>query len=164
MIRAAVVTVSTRSFQGEREDTSGPLLCKLLKAIGIEIMVQQIIPDEQERIATLLVELVHRGDIDLIITTGGTGPSPSDVTPEATKSVIHKEMPGLVELIRSDGYRRTPFAVLSRAVAGIRNHTLIINLPGNPRAVREAMEVLSPILPSAIALVKGERPTDGICD
>lgn len=161
-IRAAVITVSDRTARGEREDVSGPLLCELLRKIGVQMITQHVVPDEPEEIAGLLRRLCD-GQVDLVVTTGGTGPAPRDVTPEATRDVIEREMPGLAELLRWDGYRRTPFAVLSRAVAGIRDRSLIVNLPGNPNAVREGMEVLAPLLPAAIALIKDEEPTDGIC-
>ncbi len=161
-IRTAVVTVSDRASRGEREDTSGALLVELLKCMGAQVLTLQIVPDEREQIAHLLLRLCDNG-LDLVMTTGGTGPAPRDVTPEATREVIEREMPGLAELLRWDGYRRTPFSVLSRAVAGIRGGTLIVNLPGSPKAVREGMEVLTPLLPAAIALIKNEEPPDGIC-
>ncbi len=161
-IRAAVVTVSDRSARGEREDTSGPLLRDLLTQMGAHVIASHIVPDERDEIAARLMRLCDDG-ADLVVTTGGTGPAPRDVTPEATRVVIEREMPGLAELLRWDGYGRTPFAVLSRAVAGIRGRTLIVNLPGSPNAVREGMEVLVPLLPAAIALIKNEEPQDGTC-
>ncbi len=161
-IRAAVVTVSDRASRGEREDASGPLLCELLRQMGVQMIAQHVVPDERDEIAALLTRLCDDG-ADLVMTTGGTGPAPRDLTPEATRDVIEREMPGLAELLRWDGYRRTQFAVLSRAVAGIRGRALIVNLPGNPNAVREGMEVLAPLLPAAIALIKNQEPTDGIC-
>lgn len=163
MIRAAIVTVSDRSFRGEREDASGPVLRELLAGIGMEVSIYRVIPDEQTQITALLAELSDGRGVDLIVTTGGTGPAPRDVTPEVTRTVIEREMPGLTELLRWDGYQRTPFAVLSRGVSGIRGRTLIVNLPGSPRAVREGMEVLAPLLPATVALIKGEEPVDGIC-
>lgn len=163
MMRVAVVTVSDRSFRAERQDESGPLLCQLVSQMGAQVISTHLLPDEQEQVADRLVYLADREGVDLILTTGGTGPSPRDVTPEATRQVIEREMPGLAELMRWDGYQRTPFAVLSRSVSGIRGQTLIINLPGSPKAVREGMEVLAPLLPSAIALIKDETPTDGLC-
>ncbi len=155
------MTVSDRSARGEREDASGPLLRDLLTQMGARIIATSVVPDERAEIAAHLMRLCK--EADLIVTTGGTGPAPRDVTPEATHDVIERELPGLVELLRWDGYRRTPFAVLSRAVAGIRGRTLIVNLPGSPNAVREGMQVLAPLLPAAIALIKNEEPTDGIC-
>ncbi len=161
-ISAVVVTVSDRGARGEREDASGPLLHDLLAQMGAQVIAFRIVPDERAQIAALLRCLCDEG-ADSVVTTGGTGPAPRDVTPEATRDIIEREMPGLAELLRWDGYRRTPFAVLSRAVAGIRGRTLIVNLPGSPNAVREGMEVLAPLLPAAIALIKNEEPQDGIC-
>ncbi len=162
-IKAAVVTVSDKGCRGEREDASGPLLSQLITAMGAQVTATYLIPDEQDHIIILLTRLAEEDGLDLVVTTGGTGPSPRDVTPEATKRVIEREMPGLAELMRWDGYRRTPFAVLSRGVAGIRRRTLIVNLPGSPKAVREGMEVLAPLLPSVIALIRDEEPSDGLC-
>ncbi|RME43354.1 MAG: MogA/MoaB family molybdenum cofactor biosynthesis protein [Chloroflexi bacterium] len=163
MIRAAVVTISDKGLRGEREDTSGPLLCDLLAEMSAQVIGTYLIPDETEQITALLARLADTDGVDLVLTTSGTGPSPRDVTPEATRAVIEREMPGLAELLRWDGYQRTPFAVLSRGVAGIRRRTLIVNLPGSPKAVREGMEVLAPLLPAAIALIKDETPVDGLC-
>jgi len=161
--KAAVITISDKGACGEREDASGPLLTQLVTEMGAQVITTRIVPDEPEQIAAVLAKLADHGEVDLILTTGGTGPSPSDQTPEATRRVIEREMPGLAELLRWDGYRRTPFAVLSRGVAGIHGRTLIVNLPGSPRAVREGMEVLAPLLPAAIALIKDETPVDGLC-
>lgn len=164
-IRAAVLTVSDRSFRGEREDLSGPLLENLATELGTEVVSYAIVPDEEAQIRDALLDLADRQGVDLILTTGGTGPTPRDVTPEATRAVIEREMPGLAELMRLEGFQKyTPFAMLSRAVAGIRGKTLIVNLPGNPQAVQESMEILGPLLPAAVALVKGEAPPDGIND
>ncbi len=163
MIRAAVVTVSDKGYRGEREDISGPLLGQLLADMGAQVVATHLVPDELDQITVLLAHLAGDGGVDLVLTTGGTGPSPRDVTPEATRAVIEREMPGLAELLRWDGYRRTPFAVLSRGVAGIRRRTLIVNLPGSPQAVCEGMEVLAPLLPAIIALIKDETPVDGLC-
>jgi len=164
-IRAAVLTVSDRSFQGQREDLSGPLLKGLAADLGAEVVSYAIVPDEEAQIRAALLDLADQQRVDLVLTTGGTGPAPRDVTPEATRAVTEREMPGLAELIRLEGYRKhTPFAVLSRAVAGIRGKTLVVNLPGNPQAVRESMEILGPLLPAAVALMKGEAPLNGIND
>ncbi len=162
-MKAAVVTISDKGYRGEREDASGSLLCDLLAEAGAEVVASHLIPDERDQITLLLIQLADSGDVDLVMTTGGTGPSPRDVTPEATRVAIRREMPGLAELLRWDGYRRTPFAVLSRGVAGIRGRTLIINLPGSPKAVREGMEALAPLLPSGVALITDEVPVDGLC-
>lgn len=162
-MRVAVITISDKGFRGEREDVSGMLLSRLATDAGAQVVAAHILPDERRQIEALLACLADSGEVDLVLTTGGTGPSPTDVTPEATRAVIEREMPGLVELLRWDGYHRTQFAVLSRGVSGIRGQTLIINLPGNPKAVQEGMDVLAPILPSAIALIRGEAPLDGLC-
>jgi len=156
MFRAAVVTVSDKGYAGEREDVSGPLLADLLRAIGAEVVAQTIVPDEPEQIQRALVHLADDLQVDVVLTTGGTGFTPRDHTPEATRAVLEREAPGLAEVLRWEGYRRTPQAVLSRGVAGLRGRTLIINLPGSPRAVRESMEVLAPILPHAVQMARGE--------
>jgi len=164
-IRTAVLTVSDRSFRGEREDLSGPLLKELAHKLGAEVVSCGVVPDEQPQIEAALLDLTDGQHVDLILTTGGTGPALRDVTPEATRAVIEREMPGLAEWMRLEGARRfTPFAALSRGVAGIRGRTLIINLPGSPRAVDENMSIVGPLLPAAIALLKGEAPPDGIHD
>ncbi|MEA3346064.1 MAG: MogA/MoaB family molybdenum cofactor biosynthesis protein [Chloroflexota bacterium] len=163
MIRAAVITVSDRGAAGLREDRSGPLLQEALRELGARIVHYEIIPDEKEQIRELLTQLADtlagtgEQGVELIVTTGGTGPAPRDVTPEATLQVIEREMPGLAEVLRMEGYRKTPLAVISRGVAGIRGRTLIINLPGSPKAVRQGMEVLTPILPHALQMIRGEE-------
>jgi molybdopterin adenylyltransferase len=154
-IRAAVVTVSDKGYAGEREDASGPLLANLLRKMGAEVVSQTIVPDEQAQIEATLVELADEVQVDLVVTTGGTGPAPRDVTPEATRAVVERHMPGLAEVLRLEGYRKTPMAVISRGVSGIRGGTLFVNLPGSPRAVREGMETLTPILPHAIKMLRG---------
>ena len=156
MFRAAVVTVSDKGYAGEREDVSGPLLADLLRAAGAEVVAQTIVPDEPEQIQRALVHLADDLKVDVVLTTGGTGFTPRDHTPEATRAVLEREAPGLAEVLRWEGYRRTPQAVLSRGVAGLRGRTLIINLPGSPRAVREGMDVLAPILPHAVQMARGE--------
>lgn len=153
---AAVVTISDKGSVGLREDLSGPLLGELLREAGAEIARYAIIPDELEQIRNLLIQLADEQSMELIVTTGGTGPAPRDVTPEATLQVIDREIPGLAEVLRMEGYKRTPLAVISRGVSGIRGRTLIINLPGNPKAVREGMEVLAPILPHTLQMLRGE--------
>jgi molybdenum cofactor synthesis domain-containing protein len=154
-IRAAVVTVSDMGYAGEREDISGPLVASTLRDMGCEVLVATIVPDEREVIERVLLKLAHVSGVDLVVTTGGTGPTPRDVTPEATEAVIERRMPGLAEVLRSEGYRKTPMAVISRGVAGICGRTLIVNLPGSPKAVREGMAVLVPILPHAIRMLRG---------
>jgi len=154
-IRASVITVSDKGHAGEREDASGPLLADLLRKMGAEVVSQTIVPDERAEIERALTRLADEEQVDLVVTTGGTGPAPRDVTPEATLAVIEREVPGLAEVLRFEGYRRTPLAVISRGVAGIRGQTLIVNLPGSPKAVREGMETLTPILPHAIKMLRG---------
>jgi molybdenum cofactor synthesis domain-containing protein len=154
-IRASVVTISDKGFAGEREDASGPLLAELLRQMGAEVVSQAIVPDEPDQIAALLSALADEQHVDLVVTTGGTGATPRDITPEATLSVIEREMPGLAEVLRWEGYRKTPLAVLSRGVAGIRGRTIIVNLPGSPKAVREGVETLTPILPHAVRMARG---------
>ncbi|MCP4539151.1 MAG: MogA/MoaB family molybdenum cofactor biosynthesis protein [Chloroflexi bacterium] len=154
-IRAAVITMSDKGHAGEREDASGPLLANLLRNMGAEVVSQTIVPDERTDIERELIRLADEIHIDLVMTTGGTGATPRDITPEATLAVIDREMPGLAEVLRFEGYRQTPMAVLSRGVAGMRGQTLIVNLPGSPKAVREGMETLAPILPHAIKMLRG---------
>jgi len=155
-IQAAVVTISDKGYAGQREDVSGPVLADLVRQMGAEVVRQTVVPDERDDIVALLVTFADVMDLDLVLTTGGTGVTPRDVTPEATRAVIDREMPGLAEVLRFEGYRQTPLAVISRGVAGIRGTTLIVNLPGNPRAVRQGMETLSPILPHAVQMIRGE--------
>jgi molybdopterin adenylyltransferase len=155
-IRAAVVTVSDTGHAGKREDVSGSLLADLLRDLGAEVVARTIVPDEPEQIQAALVRLADELRVDLVLTTGGTGFTPRDRTPEATRAVIEREAPGLAEALRMDGYRRTPMAILSRGTAGLRGQTLIVNLPGSPRAVREGMQVLTPILPHAVQMARGE--------
>lgn len=156
-IRAGVVTVSDKGYAGRREDVSGPLLAGLLDEIGAVVVHQTVIPDEQDQIEALLIAWTDEEALDLIVTTGGTGATPRDVTPEATLAVVEREMRGLAEVIRWEGYRKTPRAVLSRGIAGLRGRSLIVNLPGSPKAVRDGMATLAPILPHAVQMVRGEH-------
>ena len=156
-IRAAVLTVSDKGYAGEREDVSGPELADLAREMGAEVLRRILVPDEREEIVRQLVCLSDEMKVDLILTTGGTGVTPRDVTPEATRAVIDREIPGLAEVLRFQGYHQTPLAVISRGVAGTRGRTLIVNLPGNPKAVREGMETLTEILPHTIQMIRGEH-------
>lgn len=153
MITVGILTVSDRSARGEYEDRSGPLLATLVGELTPwAVSRQQIVPDEQETIAATLLDWCGAG-LNLILTTGGTGFAPRDVTPEATRSVIKREAPGIAEALRAESLKITQHAMLSRAIAGIRGQTLIINLPGNPKAIRENMDVLLPVLPHALELL-----------
>ena len=154
MITVAVLTLSDKGSKGEREDLSGPAIGEMLKGIGAEVKHYEILPDEKETIREKLVEYSLK--VDLILTTGGTGLSPRDVTPDATLEVIDREVPGIAEAMRSEGLKKTSRSMLSRAVAGIKGQTLIINLPGSPRAVQESLEVIKDIIPHAVEKIKGD--------
>ena len=155
MYKAGVLTISDKGSQGRRADASGEFIREALHKMDISVARYEIVADEQALIARTLALWADSGEVDLIITTGGTGISPRDVTPEATLSVLEKELPGIVELMRSSGYKKTPTAILSRAVAGVRGKCLIANLPGNPRAVEEYLVLLLPVVPHAIETLQG---------
>jgi len=159
LIKAGVITLSDKGSRGQREDLSGPEVIRMLKEIGIETDRCEIIPDEAEIISQKLIEFADRYQLDLVVTTGGTGVSPRDVTPEATLKVIDREIPGMAEAMRRESMTQTPHAMISRAVAGIRKTTLIINLPGSPKGVRENLAVILPALKHAIEKIKGD-PAD----
>lgn len=154
MISVAILTLSDKGSKGEREDLSGPAIGEMLKGIGAEIKHYEILPDEKQMIKEKLIEFSPK--VDLILTTGGTGLSPRDVTPDATREVIDKEIPGITEIMRSEGMKKTRRSMLSRAVAGVREQTLIVNLPGSPKAVKENLEVILDILSHAIEKIKGD--------
>jgi molybdenum cofactor biosynthesis protein B len=153
-VRAAVLTVSDGVSEGTREDRSGELLDELLRAEGFEVE-RRVVPDDRETIASALVELAGR--VQLVLTTGGTGLAPRDVTPEATRDVLEREAPGLAEAIRADSAARTPHALLSRGVAGTLGRALVVNLPGSTGGCRDGFAVLRPVLPHALELLAGER-------
>ena len=153
-MRIAVLTISDRSSRGEREDRSGPLIKEIALQRGWEVIASDIIADEQVEIERQLASWCDSGEIDLILTTGGTGFSPRDRTPEATRNVVERLAPGLVEAMLVRSMSKTPHAMLSRAVAGIRKRTLIVNLPGSPKAVEENLAVIIPALPHAIQLLR----------
>lgn len=153
--KVAVLTLSDKGSKGRRKDKSGPLIAKIIKKAGGEIVSYDILPDEKNLIRKKLLSLCNK--VDLILTTGGTGLSPRDVTPEATLEVIKREIPGITEAMRYKGLKKTPHAMISRAVAGVRGKTLIINLPGSPAAVEENLEVVLPVIPHATEKIKGSK-------
>ena len=157
--QAAVVTVSDRSFRGERPDGSGPVVAELLASAGYLVAEQLVVPDEQETIEAALRELADGKDIALVVTTGGTGFAPRDVTPEATIAVCDRLTPGIPEAMRYASMQVTNRAMLSRAAAGIRKGTLIVNLPGSPKAARENLEAVLPALAHGLEMLSG-RPAD----
>ena len=158
-IRAAIITLSDKGSKGEREDESGRVIREMISGINAEVKHYEILPDEKGLIIDALKRLSCSGMIDLIITTGGTGVAPRDVTPEATRAVIERELPGMAEAMRAESLKKTPHAMISRAVAGIAGQTLIVNLPGSPRAVRENLSVILPAIPHIIEKMKGD-PSD----
>jgi len=155
MIRVAILTISDTCSQGKREDISGRTIQEILSRDLFEVGEKRILPDDRDALAAELGRLADGGAVDLILTTGGTGLGPHDVTPEATASVCERMVPGFGELMRMQGFALTPNAVLSRAVAGIRGHTLIINLPGSVRAVRECLGLILSLLPHAVEMLRG---------
>lgn len=155
-IRFGILTLSDRSSQGEREDASGPALARLIQAQGWSVTKQQILPDDESAIRELLIEWADSNETDAILTTGGTGFSPRDVTPEATRAVIDREAPGLAEAMRAESLKITPHAMLSRTVTGIRKKTLIINLPGSPKGAVENLQVVLPVIPHAVQLLRND--------
>lgn len=166
MIRLAIVTVSDKSSRGERDDAGGPAIRETLTACGVQYsdVDYRVVPDEEQFIGEALFHLSERTDVDLILTTGGTGLDPRDVTPQITLHSIDYEVPGIAEAMRAASLAVTPMGMLSRGVAGVRRRTLIINLPGNPKAVRENLRAVAPALQHAIDTLRGEvgehsRPT-----
>ncbi len=155
MIKAAVFTISDKGSRGEREDFSGPAVMEMLKGVAAEIVHYEIIPDEVEIIMDRLIRFSKSGMADLIVTTGGTGVSPRDVTPDATKEVIDRELPGMAEAMRAESLKKTPHAMISRAVCGIRGRTLIINLPGSLKGATENLAVVLPAIPHAVEKICG---------
>jgi molybdenum cofactor synthesis domain-containing protein len=153
-MKVGILTVSDKGARGEREDRSGPAIREMMEAAGGEIVRSKIVADEQDEIRAALIDWSDEG-LDLILTTGGTGFSPRDWTPEATKAVIEREAPGIAEAMRRAGMQKTPTAMLSRAAAGIRKRTLIVNLPGSEKAVRESLEAILPALPHGVEILKG---------
>ncbi len=157
----AVVTMSDKGAIGQRDDTSGKALQEILLDEGYTLKAYTIIPDVISNITETITDLVDTQQIDLIITTGGTGVSPSDVTPEAMREILDKEIPGMAEAMRAASFLKTPHAVISRAMAGIRRQSLIINLPGSERAARENIEIILPSIPHALEKIKGGKSDCG---
>ena len=155
MIKVAILTVSDSCAHGKREDVSGQTIKEILPKDKFEICEKKITSDDHQTIANELKYFSDKAGIDLVLTTGGTGLGPRDVTPEATASVCERMVPGLAEILRAEGFRRSPYAVLSRGIAGVRKNTLIINLPGSPKAVRECLEIILDVLPHAVDMMRG---------
>jgi molybdopterin adenylyltransferase len=156
LIKVGIITASDKSAAGAREDQSGPLIRRMLEPLAADIVEAAVLPDEQAEIESKLREMSDCLEIDLILTTGGTGLGPRDVTPDATLAVIDTPVPGLPEAMRQVSLAKTPHAMLSRAAAGIRGRTLIVNLPGSPRAVGECLKVILPAIPHAIEVLRGK--------
>ena len=154
MITVAVLTISDKGAKGEREDLSGPIIQEILNTIGAEVKHSAILPDEKNLIKDSLIK--YSNTVDLILTTGGTGLSPRDNTPDATLEVIDRPIPGFSEAMRAGGLKKTSRAMLSRGVAGIKGKTLIVNLPGSPKAVRDNLAVIIDVIPHAIEKIKGD--------
>ena len=161
MITGGVITLSDKGSRGEREDISGREVIRMLTDLDIRVADYEIVPDEKEVIKGKLIEYADTRRLDLVVTTGGTGVSPRDVTPDATLEVIERELPGMAEAMRRESLKKTPHAMISRAVAGIRGQTLIINLPGSPKGVQENLAVILPALKHAIEKIKGDESDCG---
>jgi molybdopterin adenylyltransferase len=156
MFTVGILTISDKGSRGERQDKSGEAIREILPSIDARIVNYEIVPDEKELIVAKLVKWVDEDNLDVLITTGGTGLTPRDVTPEATLAVVDRIVPGIAEAMRAESLKKTPMAMLSRAVVGTRGKCLIINLPGSPKAVRECLEVVLPALPHAVETLKGQ--------
>jgi len=156
MFNLGILTISDKGWQGQRYDESGKVIRNSPLVLDNSVLKYEVIPDEMDIIANKLTEWADEGKVDIILTTGGTGLGPRDVTPEATLSIVDRVAPGFTEAMRIQAFNATPFAILSRAVAGVRGKCLIINLPGSPKAVRECLEIISPTLPHAVEILRGE--------
>ena len=155
MFTVGILTVSDKGSRGERQDKSGEAIREILSETGVRVAECDIVPDEKNLISERLVKWVDKGNLDVVVTTGGTGLAPRDVTPEATLAVVDRIVPGFAEAMRAESLKKTPHAMLSRAVVGTRGKCLIINLPGSPKAVRECLRVILPALPHAIETLTG---------
>jgi molybdenum cofactor synthesis domain-containing protein len=160
MIRFGILTLSDRSSRGERSDSSGPALAQLIETEGWSVTKQSILPDEESTIREILIDWADSAELDVILTTGGTGFSPRDVTPEATRAVVERDAPGLAEAMRAASLKITPHSMLSRIVTGIRKKTLIINLPGSPKGAVENLQVVLPVLSHAIQLLNEDPKSE----
>jgi molybdopterin adenylyltransferase len=156
MFTVGILTISDKGSRGERKDKSGEVIREILSSMNVRIANYDIVPDEKELIVEKLIKWADEDNLDVVITTGGTGLTPRDITPEATLAVVDKIVPGFAEAMRADSLKKTPMAMLSRAVAGTRGQCLIINLPGSTKAVRECLEVILPALPHAVETLKGQ--------
>jgi molybdopterin adenylyltransferase len=156
MLNLGILTISDKGWRGQRQDKSGEAIRDSLSSLDNHVVKYEVVPDEADIIASKLAQWADEGSLDIILTTGGTGLGPRDVTPEATLSIVDRVVPGLAEAMRAETLKTTPFAMLSRAVAGTRGRCLIINLPGSPKAVRECLEVLLPVIPHAVEIIRGE--------
>ena len=156
MFNSGILTISDKGWQGERYDESGKAIRDSLSQLHSHVVKYEVVPDEAGVIASKLAEWADGGSLDVILTTGGTGLGPRDVTPEATLSILDRVVPGFAEAMRAETFSITPFAILSRAVAGVRGKCLIINLPGSPKAVQECLQVILPAIPHAVEIIKGE--------
>ncbi len=161
MIKVAIITISDKGARGQREDISKKAIEKILEKLETDVIWYSIVPDEMSSIKSALIEAIEVHQADLVLTTGGTGFSRRDITPEATRAVIEKIVPGISEIIRIESFKKTPHAILSRAIAGIRGKSLIINLPGSPKGVQESLAVILEALPHGIDILKGEADECG---
>ncbi len=159
-IRFGIITLSDRSSRGERDDTSGPALASFLEAKACLVLKRLILPDDESALRATLIEWADDDGLDVILTTGSTGFAPRDIAPEATKAVIQKDAPGLAEVMRAESLKKTPHAMLSRAVTGIRARTLIINLPGSPKGAVESLGFIFPVLPHAVQLLRDDPDSE----
>ncbi len=158
-MKAGILTISDKSSRNERIDESGPAVRELLAGIGITVEKYEIIPDEMDLIKLKLISYSDKIKLDIIVTTGGTGVSPRDLTPDATLAVIDREIPGFAEVMRMESFKKTPHALISRAVAGVRGNTLIINLPGSPKGAKENLEIILKTIPHTVSKIQGD-PSD----